>query len=139
MRNALLVLVLLLLTSCQKPPAAAVVPHTFGDPTPALRVFLDKRPEVPLGRPQHFCIVEGAGTTAWVRWTEGNMLILWEPGDEYQIARSRRKLDLGKDVVATEAEIGGSTYLVTRQWVDQIQRDCESRGAKYTVEKTNNG
>jgi hypothetical protein len=112
----------------------------FGDATVPLRLFLEKRSEVALQKPQHFCVVgtstSGSGA-AWVHWKEGNLLILWEPGDEYQIARSRRKLDLAQDIVATEADVKGSTYLVTRAWADAVMSSCEQHGAQYTVEKVN--
>ena len=54
---------------------------------------------------------------------------------EDSIKWARSNLDLTKDVVATEADIGGSTYLVTRAWVDEILRSCAARGAQYTVSR----
>jgi hypothetical protein len=112
----------------------------FGDPTDALREFLrDQR--VHTHRPQHFCIVgyrsaSGDDKRAWVHWTEGHKIILWRGAADPQsaktaIARSRVVRDLKKDVVATEADIKGSTYLVTRAWVERLVSDCEARGAKY--------
>lgn len=140
-------LVFLALGACQRKETVHV--HTFdtrtnaafGDATVPLRLFLEKRADVALQKPQHFCIVGTStmnGGQAWVHWNEGNMLILWEPGDEYQIARSRRKLDLAKDIVPTEEDLKGSSYQMPRPWADLILSNCEKHGAKYTVEKVNN-
>ncbi|BDC52847.1 hypothetical protein F183_A51620 [Bryobacterales bacterium F-183] len=128
------------LVACHSQPAVFDTrsDNTFGDAAAGLRLFLEARKDIPSGQQQHFCVVgtsEGDAKRAWVHWKEGNMLILWEPGDEYQIARSRRKLDLMKDVVGTEADLNGSTYLVTRQWADTITTACTHTGALYTVEK----
>lgn len=114
----------------------------FGDPTLALREFLRDR-HIKSHKPQHFCAVgyqdaSGMSRRAWVHWPQGGQIILWEGATDpasakTAIARSRRVTDLGKDVVATEAEVKGSTYLVMRSWVDRITKECDARGAKYTV------
>lgn len=145
--NAVCFVLLAMLMACRTEVATPVfdtrAPGSgYGDAAPALQMFLEKRQEVATGQPQHFCVVgtisEDGAKTAWVHWREGNMLILWEPGDEYQLARSRRKLDLATDVAATEGELNGSTYIVTRTWVNAITSACQRTGAHYLVEKTNN-
>jgi hypothetical protein len=85
---------------------------------------------------QDFCIVgyrhADQSQSAWVIWKQAGKLILWEPGDE-PLLNSRRVLDLKRDVVKTEDDLHGSTYLVTRAWVKQIQADCQRAGVRTTV------
>lgn len=120
----------------------------FGDATVPLKSYLAAAEPPPAG-PQHFCIIgydpgpddNGAdGKMAYVHWKEGKRLIQWNSVSDPayfkdSIKWARSNLDLTKDVVATEAEIGGSTYLVTRAWVDEILRSCAARGAQYTVSR----
>jgi hypothetical protein len=96
---------------------------------------------------QHFCVVgyrvQGASDappkrTAWVYWREQKRLIQWQPATEgfeskQTLLRSSRSLDLAKDVVATEAEAGSSTYLVSRAWVDGVLKDCKARGTQHSI------
>lgn len=93
----------------------------------------------------HFCIVgaEGTPTSAWVYWTEGNRILLWEPLPEgagesvrnKDLLMSRRSLRLDQDVAQTQEEVGTSTYLVTRAWVDELQAACAALGEKISVVK----
>ena len=106
----------------------------FNNPPPALQDFL--RTQHTSGQ-QHFCIIGYQGSTkadrskrAWIHWTEGRKIILWTGGP---IARSRRVIDLTKDVVATDSEVKGSTNLVTRAWVNRVVVNCQSHGAKYQI------
>jgi len=79
----------------------------------------------------NFCIIglstEGS-RSAWVLWREGGEIILWEGGDNLNL--SRRVIHLKSDVVATDADLHGSTYLVTRSWVDRLSKNCKSFGVK---------
>jgi hypothetical protein len=94
-------------------------------------------------RPQHYCIAgyrsaSGDDERAWILWSEGRKIILWRAAADAQsaktaIARSKRITDLKKDVVPSRADLKGSTYLVTQDWVDRVTADCASRGAKYQV------
>ena len=112
----------------------------FGDATIPLREFLNDR-HISTAKTQHFCIVGYQNTTdgrAWIHWVEGHQIILWwganNPlGAKSAIARSRRVLDLKKDVVPSDADLKGSTYLVTRDWVAQVLADCQARGDKYEI------
>jgi len=125
------------------PAEAAFSPRSdpaFGDATPAITRLLAET--VPHSRgSQHFCAIgyRGAeGPVAWVHWREGNRLIFWlGRGDGSDAAdallRSNRSLDLKTDVVATEADVAGSTYLVTRAWVAAKLADCAAKGDKYTI------
>jgi hypothetical protein len=113
----------------------------FGTATVPLSSFL--KAHLPLRRPvHHFCVIGYQGQDrerrAYVHWREGNQLILWEAAADPVSAKdmlrySRRQLDLKKDVVATEADVAGSTYLVTKGWVAKILADCRRSGAHYTV------
>ena len=85
-----------------------------------------------------FCILgfeDSAGIRlAWVYWKEGRALILWEPATpQTPLSLSQRYLDLRKDVVESEAELKGSTYLVTRAWVNETVSACSKIGDKYTI------
>jgi len=112
----------------------------YGDPVPALSTYLSRARPRPAG-PQRFCVVGYAHAdgdrTALVHWREGRRLILWDGRDPDHPASlltwGRRDLDLTRDVVATEAAIAGSTYLVTRAWADRVVADCARHGARYTV------
>jgi hypothetical protein len=90
------------------------------------------------GRENDFCIVgyrlPEETRIAWVIWKQRNELILWEAG-ETDLDISRRKLDLKKDVVGSASEIGGSTYLVTKAWVDGLLQDCASHGTRLHLRK----
>jgi hypothetical protein len=108
----------------------------FGSPEKLLRELAAAKSKLPV---HHFCVVgykhAGSGeTTAWVHWIERAALILWEPSDVPEpLARSRRYLDLKKDVVASQDNLQGSTYKVTQSWVDGVIADCAKAGDKYTI------
>ncbi len=108
----------------------------FGDATPALRALVAGTEPRPRG-PQHFCAIGyrgSEGPNAWVHWREGNRLIFWIGGSSDEaLLRSNRSLDLKTDVVATEADVAGSTYLVTRAWVAAKLADCAAKGDHYTI------
>jgi hypothetical protein len=74
---------------------------------------------------------------AWLYWKEGRALILWEPvaKPEYpsDLRLSRRYLLLDRDVVPTDAEVKGSTYLVTRAWADSVIEDTTKRGDSFVI------
>lgn len=72
---------------------------------------------------------------AWVMWPAGHQIILWEDGVT-ALERSRRLLDLNKDVVATDADINGSDYLVTRQWVKDLEDKCNKEGVRVSIKAT---
>ena len=46
---------------------------------------------------------------------------------------SRRILDLERDVVESEADVAGSTYLVTREWVSKQKARCDRHGVAVEV------
>lgn len=58
-------------------------------------------------------------------------------GDEaisYDSFNSHR-LDLNKDVVATDKDIAGSSFLVTKEWARETIRDCMLNGDKFVLHK----
>jgi hypothetical protein len=116
----------------------------FADATVPLRAFLRQPYNRRHRGPQHFCIVgyAGSGTSrsAIILWREGRRLIHWSGANdpawrEDSIAFSTRQIDLTRDVVPRMEDIGGSTYLVTRAWVDRVQRDCRAAGARYSIRR----
>jgi hypothetical protein len=94
-------------------------------------------------RLNHFCVIgyrEPSGYEyAWVHWEEGKALILWEPAADparpEPLSTARRFLRLDRDVVASEEHLGGSSYLVTRQWVSRVTSDCKAHGDKFKISK----
>jgi hypothetical protein len=96
-------------------------------------------------RINNFCVIgyrlRAANEIAWVHWREAKAIILWEPridgnpGDA--LLRSRRYLDLERDVVETEADIKGSTYLISRQWLRGVLDDCASHGDRFEIRHPN--
>lgn len=63
----------------------------------------------------------------WIIWREGDRLIRWFSG-ENNLDLSSRNLSLIKDVVPTDSDVGSSTYLVSRPWVEELERLCEAHG-----------
>ena len=81
--------------------------------------------------PNHFCLIGAPQVkvrNVWVLWREGAEIILWQGGDD--LNRSQRVTHLKSDVVPTENDLHGSTYLVTKSWVDQLFQRCDRFGIK---------
>ena len=72
--------------------------------------------------------------SAWVIWPGGHTLLLWDGGAS-SMAASRRALDLSHDVVASDDEVAGSTYLVTRAWVAGQMERCRQFGTTVSLSK----
>lgn len=68
----------------------------------------------------------------WIIWRKGYRLIRWFAG-ETNLDLSSRNLSLTKDVVPTDADVGSSTYLVSRAWVDELERLCEDHGRRVKI------
>ena len=90
----------------------------------------------------NFCVIayeskeKQSPNYAWVYWKEKDAMILWEPveiGEKVDLTYSRRYLDLTKDVVNNEEELHGSTYKVTRNWVDNTLSECKKYGQEYII------
>lgn len=134
-----MILALLILT--QTPTFDTRREPTYGDAAPALKKWLTRRQPKAKGT-QHFCVVgyryDDGALQSWVHWVEGRMLLLWPGSGDPDYAAdallfSNRQLSLDTDVVATEDDINGSTYLVTRAWVAERLADCTKAGAKYAI------
>jgi hypothetical protein len=69
---------------------------------------------------------------AWIIWPRGHQMILWEDSSE-PLIHSRRILDLRTDVVASEDELHGSTYMVTRDWVSGETARCDRDGLTIEI------
>jgi hypothetical protein len=111
----------------------------FGDPRLPLRAYLSADTPRPRGV-QHVCLVgyeDGSDRWAQIHWQEGRRLIRWTGGHpdypDDTTGLGRDDLHLDRDVVATEADINSSTYLVTRAWADGVIADCARAGVRYTV------
>lgn len=81
---------------------------------------------------------EEVSKVSWVKWKEGNRLVFWEPAahgfdPKDTLVHSRRNIDLAKDLVAGQEEIGSSTFLQTREWASAIERDCQKHGKHYQI------
>ncbi|MBP6750698.1 MAG: hypothetical protein KA144_13750 [Xanthomonadaceae bacterium] len=75
---------------------------------------------------------ENAADVVRVYWPQAHAILLIDPamacGDDGALApdldlgwyRTKARIDLKTDVVATPEEIAGSTYLVDRAWVDAV-------------------
>ena len=84
----------------------------------------------------HACVLgqiaEDHSKVAWVLWEQGGELILYETGTT-ELSQSRRRLNLNKHVVANEADLHGSTYLITRDWLSQLRAACRRHGNKIRI------
>jgi hypothetical protein len=69
---------------------------------------------------------------AWVVWRRAHRIVLWEAGND-DLSQSRRILDQRKDVVASEKDLQGSSYRVTRAWVEQLSARCARDGAHLDI------
>ena len=85
-----------------------------------------------------FCIVgyltDDNSKQAWILWHQGKQIILWE-SQETNLDFSRRRINLETDVVETDDDLQGSTYLVTRAWVNSLTNTCNRVGTKLQIRK----
>ena len=114
---------------------------------PALESYLEG--QVVREGVQHFCVVgyqaqrsQAAETFkfAWVYWHEGQRLVYWEPAgadvdSKETLILSRRDLNLRKDVVATDRELGSSTYRIDRPWLNRLLADCRRHGQSFGIRR----
>lgn len=98
-----------------------------------IRVFLKS---ARVGKQADFCVlgqIASDGTkSAWISWRQGRQIILWD-GGESDLRQSRRKILIDKDVVNTEDELRGSSYLVTRKWVEELNETCAREGVSVRI------
>ena len=119
----------------------------FGDPLPALQLMVRQR-SAPTAVRHHFCIIgyesPDSSRRAWVLWSEAKRISLWEGATDPTSARealiqSRRNIDLRRDVVKDRAALEGSSYRVTRAWVNDLKADCAAKGKHYIVNSRASG
>lgn len=114
----------------------------FSQPRAVLSQLVGRKGNV---RRNNFCVIgyqfSDGNKSAWVYWREGKAIILWEPTAEgiADLTQTRRYLRLPQDIVADGTDPQGSTYRVTRQWVNSLISDCQTRGEKFVVTKRNHG
>lgn len=88
-----------------------------------------------------FCVVvdqKESDLKAYVYWPQKSRLIIWGPSNDEisNLDQAGEPLDLKHDVVATQDDIGSSTYLVTRTWVSNILSACRRYGTTLTIDKS---
>ena len=115
----------------------------YYDPLPALKEVVAEKAK---SRRNTFYVsrvyfFDNGANHAMVYWKEGRALILWEPyltGTErkHELVWSRRFLSLDKDVVPTLNDVGGSNYLVTREWARRTIQKCVRYGEKFVIYKS---
>lgn len=83
----------------------------------------------------HICLIGEnvrAEKLVWVIWQEGGRLILWEEGQS-NLRNSRRQIDLAKDVVPSEGDVHGSTYLIAESWLAALRAACVTNGIELII------
>jgi hypothetical protein len=87
------------------------------------------------GKPTRFCLFgskDNSGAIATVIWLDGQRIIDWG-GNDSTLAESNSVVNLKTDVVPTERDLHGSTYLVTRKWVSEQLVLCKRNGETVRV------
>ena len=82
-----------------------------------------------------FCVFgtkDDGNVTATVIWPDGQQIIDWG-GNDSALADSTSIVHLKTDVVPTENDLHGSTYLVTRKWVNDQQAICKKSGETVQI------
>lgn len=82
-----------------------------------------------------FCLFgrkDGSGAIATIIWPDGQQIIDWG-GNDAALADATSIVHLKTDVVPTENDLHGSTYLVTRQWVEDQQTICKQQGVTVQI------
>ena len=91
-----------------------------------------------------FCIVVATGATAaparkyawaYVHWREARRLYTFGQSAEAMsdLTQFKLPLDLTRDVVPRERDVGSSTYRVTRSWVADVLAHCVRSGTSFTA------
>lgn len=86
---------------------------------------------------------EGEAEFVYVYWKQDNSIItlslpIEKPLEEesaFWLYTGKARIDLLKDVAPTESEVGSSTYLVAKPWVDTVIKDCVSNGQRVDIPK----
>lgn len=89
-------------------------------------------------KPTRFCLFgtkDRTGVTATVIWPAGQQIIDWG-GNASALAESTSIVHLKADMVHTQDDLDGSTYLVTRKWAQEQQTVCKQHGETVWVSPT---
>ena len=68
----------------------------------------------------------------WFVWRDGRKIILWDE-PSMPLATSRRIIKIPQDVVAKKSDVRGSTYKVTKAWVQDLTTRCAKNGTLFQV------
>jgi len=74
-------------------------------------------------------------------WKEDNSILILEhftPSGEdayYDWLHRKARVDLATDVVPTKADVGWSSFLTDRAWVNRIMRACMNTGERLVIHK----
>lgn len=84
---------------------------------------------------------DGGYTWLLANWKQEHLLYTFGAADDqYGLTDMNifhsMPLDLRRDVVASEKQIGGSTFLVTRTWVANVEQHCKVSGTTFTIIRT---
>lgn len=104
----------------------------------ALQQFVSHYAGNAKAKPQHIYIAsvktESGENALYAYWKEDQSILLMnfftQAVEEEGLSwlHHKARVDLKTGVVATEAEMSGSNYLVTRVWADNIIQACRERG-----------
>ena len=99
----------------------------------------------------HFFVLRKKNGKDWIYWREGRLLWATDLAPYYEqkgpteiraravwdlrLRTPTKPIDLDTDVVPTSTDIGGSTYLVTRDFVADIVYECVLDGEILTLQK----
>jgi hypothetical protein len=105
----------------------------FGKAAPVITAYAHARHAKGVN---NFCVLgrlsDDGGKSAWIIWRQNREIILWE-GQDLSSTPPRLLLDLDKDVVESEADLHGSSYLVTRRWASNLISECKRTGLQIAV------
>lgn len=124
-----------------------------------LRAYLRTKDEVRNSRyaqqTNRFCFLKLA-PRAGLQGSRGSMLMIWHNGGEILNSRGRvaigdeavslgqaealaKSVNLATDVVESEEQIAGSTFLVDRAWVNRTVSNCKKAGRTVVVHPLKKG
>lgn len=106
-----------------------------------LKLIIEDKASQP-DKSQHFFITKykAGSTITYMFWKEQQLLWIMPLGNETEESwlgirhpSGGQLIDIKKDVVATHAEIGSSTYLVSQAWVVKRMHDAVINGDLITL------
>ena len=141
MRHVVLTILWLTSLACAAPVVAAdKAPHAQVEEM--LRGFTDKYSKSDRDFYYLSPIIkgDGGGDVIYVYWMTGNSIIIVTlptgASDDYSWYWTKARVELATDVVPTQMDINGSTYLCDSGWVEARLKDCLNNGKKLIIERT---